>query len=186
MTRSEIIETQLRIGTTPDGIWGSKSIAACKAHLFALMPDHNPWPASNAAALQAFYGSPGDESQLVNIPVEGLGVKYEGSKVKTVRCHAKVADSLLRVIKKLAVVSPEVLADYNGCFNFRRMRGGTSYSLHAYGAAIDFCAGTNGNHTSWPSKATMPLEVMEAFACEGWLSAGAFWGRDGMHHQATK
>jgi hypothetical protein len=32
----------------------------------------------------------------------------------------------------------------------------------------------------------MPLEVMEMFAQEGWLSAGAFWGRDAMHSQATK
>jgi hypothetical protein len=32
----------------------------------------------------------------------------------------------------------------------------------------------------------MPLEVMEAFAREGWLSAGAFWGRDSMHAQASQ
>jgi hypothetical protein len=28
--------------------------------------------------------------------------------------------------------------------------------------------------------------VMEFFAVGGWLSAGAFWGRDAMHFQATK
>jgi hypothetical protein len=32
----------------------------------------------------------------------------------------------------------------------------------------------------------MPLEIMEAFAREGWLAAGAFWGRDAMHFQATR
>jgi hypothetical protein len=32
----------------------------------------------------------------------------------------------------------------------------------------------------------MPLEVMEAFAREGWVSAGAFWSRDAMHHQSTQ
>jgi hypothetical protein len=32
----------------------------------------------------------------------------------------------------------------------------------------------------------MPLEVMETFAREGWVSAGAFWGRDAMHHEAVK
>jgi len=66
------------------------------------------------------------------------------------------------------------------------MRGGTSYSLHARGAAIDLDAENNGNLTHWPTAATMPLEVMECFAREGWLSAGAFWGRDAMHHQATQ
>jgi hypothetical protein len=32
----------------------------------------------------------------------------------------------------------------------------------------------------------MPLDVMEIFAREGWLAAGAFWGRDSMHMQATQ
>jgi hypothetical protein len=45
---------------------------------------------------------------------------------------------------------------------------------------------TNGNHAHWPLTADMPLVVMEEFAREGWLSAGAFWGRDAMHFQATQ
>jgi hypothetical protein len=57
--------------------------------------------------------------------------------------------------------------------------------LHARGAAIDLLADTNGNLTAWPVAARMPFAVMEAFAREGWLSAGAFWGRDAMHFQAT-
>jgi hypothetical protein len=32
----------------------------------------------------------------------------------------------------------------------------------------------------------MPIQVMEEFAKEGWLAAGAFWGRDAMHFQATR
>jgi hypothetical protein len=28
--------------------------------------------------------------------------------------------------------------------------------------------------------------VMEEFAKEGWLAAGAFWSRDSMHMQATR
>ena len=66
------------------------------------------------------------------------------------------------------------------------MRGGSLPSLHARGAAIDLDPGTNGLHTPWPTRATMPLEVMECFAREGWLAAGAFWGRDAMHFQATR
>jgi hypothetical protein len=57
--------------------------------------------------------------------------------------------------------------------------------MHAWMNAIDINAGRNGNKTSWPVNATMPIEVMECFAQEGWLSAGAFWGRDAMHFQAT-
>jgi hypothetical protein len=32
----------------------------------------------------------------------------------------------------------------------------------------------------------MPIEAMEAFAKQGWLSAGAFWSRDPMHFETTR
>ena len=183
MTTQQIKNLQSHVGAVPDGFWGRMSIATCRAHLLALMPKDNPWPSTNK--LQKFFGNPGDESELVNLPVDGLGVKYDGKVCRTVRCNAKVADSLLRIIKRMSVKHPEILADYNGCYNFRKMRGGSSYSLHAYGAAIDFMAGSNGNHTSWPIRATMPITAMEIFASEGWIPAGAFWGRDAMHFQST-
>lgn len=186
MRKAQIIELQRRVGTVPDGFWGPKSTAACRRHLLGLMPSPNPWPGTSQSALQAFYGSPGDESRLVNLPVAGLGVRYEGKTVRTVRCHERVADSLQRVLEALSASHPEVLADYCGCYNHRPMRGGSLPSLHARGAAIDFMAGSNGNRTHWPTAAGMPLEVMEAFAREGWTPAGAFWGRDAMHFQATR
>lgn len=187
MTRTQIIEIQKRIGAVPDGFWGPKSIAACQSHLRAMMPSPNPWPAQSQAALQGFYGSPGDESQLVNIDVTGLGVRFDGSAVRSMRVHHKCAESLLRVIREIAA-SPfrYVLGEYAGTFNNRPMRGGTLPSLHARGAAIDLMPTTNRNHQHWPTSANMPIQVMEIFAREGWLSAGAFWSRDAMHMQATK
>ena len=187
MTRAQIIAMQDRIGTTPDGFWGPKSIAACQRHLRGLMPKDANWPSSSQAALQGFYGSPGDESRLVNLDVAGLGVCYDGKAVRTIRCHERVADSLLRVIVDLACgPHAAILAQYAGVYNNRPMRGGSLPSLHARGAAIDLAPDTNRLSQSWPVSATMPLEVMEAFAREGWLAAGAFWGRDAMHFQATR
>lgn len=186
MTRLEIIRMQDKIGTIPDGFWGPKSIAACQKHLRSLMPSPNPWPATSQAALTAFYGSAGDESRLINLNVSGLGLRYDGNPVRTIRCHAKVADSLRRVLTSLSVTHPDILALYAGCYNNRPMRGGSLPSLHARGAAVDFDPDRNRNTVSWPIAATMPLEVMEAFSREGWVSAGSAWGRDAMHFQATK
>lgn len=187
MTTAEIKEIQEKVGTVVDGFWGPKSIAATQKHLRSLMPSPNPWPATSQAALTAFYGVPGDESKLVNLDVSDLGIHYlRDSKVRTIRCHRKVAKSLRRVLESLQKTHPLILMDYAGCFNNRAMRGGSLPSLHARGAAIDFCPATNGNQTHWPTRATMPLEVMEAFAREGWLPAGAFWSRDAMHMQATR
>jgi hypothetical protein len=187
MTRAQIIAMQDRIGTTPDGFWGPKSITACQRHLRALMPKDSNWPSSSQAALQGFYGSPGDESRLMNLDVAGLGVRYDGKPVKTIRCHERVADSLRRVLADIASgPHAAILSTYAGVYNNRPMRGGSLPSLHARGAAIDLDPGTNRLSQAWPASATMPLEIMESFAREGWLAAGAFWGRDAMHFQATR
>jgi hypothetical protein len=188
MKRNQIIALQKRIGATPDGFWGPRSIAACQKHLRAIMPSPKPWPETSQAALTAFYGAAGDESQLVNLNVVGLGVKYEGKPVRTIRCHRKVSESLKRIITALLQI-PEgraALSQYAGVFNNRLMREGSLPSLHARGAAIDLDPRTNRNAQSWPVSANMPIEVMEVFAREGWLPAGAYWGRDAMHFQATR
>lgn len=186
MTTQQIQELQRHVGAVPDGFWGPRSIAACQRHLRSLMPAPHPWPGTSQAALTAFYGAPGEEDRLMNLDVAGLGLRYEGRPVATVRCHARVGASLHRVLTALAVSHPAVLADFAGCYNHRPMRGGSLPSLHARGAAVDFLPGTNGNRTAWPATATMPIGVMEAFAREGWTPAGAFWGRDAMHFQATR
>ncbi len=186
MKTSEIQAIQTKIGVTPDGFWGPKSIAAAQKHLRKLMPSPNPWPATDQASLTAFYGKPGDESQHVAVDVTGLGVKYDGKVVKTIRCHKKVAEPLKRVLTAISKTHPQIVGQYAGVYNNRPMRGGSTPSLHARAAAIDLDPDTNGNLVSWPSKATMPFEVMEAFAREGALSAGAFWSRDAMHFQFTK
>ena len=174
MQYHQIIELQKRVGATPDGFWGEKSISACKAHLRGLMPKDHPWPTTDQSSLTKFYGRAGDESMLVNLAVSDLGVRYDGKDVKTIRCHHKVAPSLRRVLENIAKTPHHwVLKEYGGVYNTRPMRGGSLPSLHARGAAIDLAPSTNGTREHWPSSANMPLEVMEEFAKEGWLPAGA-------------
>jgi hypothetical protein len=76
--------------------------------------------------------------------------------------------------------------DYGGIYNFRPKRGGSSLSMHSWGIAIDLDADDNSFRAAWPVVADMPLEIMEGFAREGWKSAGAFWGYDAMHFEATR
>jgi hypothetical protein len=186
MNQQDIKAMQRRIGVVDDGFWGPESIAACQAHLRKLMPSPNPWPKTDQESLTKFYGRAGDESQLVALDVAGLGIQYEGKDVRVIRCHKKVAGSLKRILTSISKGPHRgVLSNYAGCFNNRAMRGGSLPSLHARGAAVDLDPDSNGNHVSWPTRATMPLEVMEEFAREGWLSAGVFWSRDAMHMQTT-
>lgn len=191
MTTPQIIAMQTRIGVTPDGFWGPKSIAQCRNYLRTMMPKNNPWPYPDQASLRAFYGQPGDESNLVMIQFP-YPMLYAGKPCTRTRVHKKCADSLLRVltnIKGLLPTHPDIrdeAEDYGGCFEFRNKRGGSTYSLHAWGAAIDLDADDNTFRNNWPMQSDMPLEIMEAFAKEGWISAGAFWSYDSMHHQATR
>jgi hypothetical protein len=187
MNKIDIKELQAYVGTTPDGQWGPKSKQAAIDHLKKLMPSPNPWPGSSDASMKAFYGAPGNVANLVNLDVAGLGLKYEGSPVSTVRVHKRVATSLRAVLEEIAA-GPHawVLSNYAGAYNFRHMRGSTRVSKHAWGAAIDFWPDYNGLKTSWPTVARMPFGVMESFAREGWIAAGAFWGRDAMHMEATQ
>jgi len=185
MNTEQIIELQKAVGTVPDGFWGQKSIAACKKHLRSLMPDPNPWPATGEGYLKQFYGKACDEDRLISLPAP-VPMYYEGTKIKTIRCHKLVADSLGRALTAAYEAAPNAVAIYDGCYNCRNVAGSNSVSLHARGAAIDLDAASNGSREHWPTSADMPLVVMEAFAREGWLSGGAFWGRDAMHFQATR
>ena len=119
---------------------------------------------------------------------------YNGPEtVKTIQVHERLGPSLERVLKELGkryrTDDARTEAGVNrffGVYANRAMRGGSLPSLHARAAAIDLDANRNGNKTHWPSRAVMPLDVMEIFAQEGWLAAGAFWSRDAMHFQATQ
>ena len=186
MTRDRIKKIQSKIGATVDGFWGPRSITACQSYLRSLMPKDANWPSPSQEALQGFYSSAGDESKLVAVNVEGLGLRYDGKPVKSIRCHDRVADSLKRVLTALAKTHPDILAQYAGVYNNRPMRGGSLPSLHARGAAIDLAADTNRLSQSWPTSADMPFEVMETFAREGWVGLGWLIGRDAMHFQATR
>jgi hypothetical protein len=192
VNQTQIQIIQETVGTEPDGFWGQQSVAACQRYLRAMMPKPNPWPKQDQKSLTAFYGPAGKVS-VVQIPVPYKMYLYNGPKtVRTIGVHEKLAPSLDRVLKALSkrykTEEDRTAAGINrfyGVYNNRKMRGGSLPSLHARAAAIDFDYTRNGLNTHWPTRSTMPLSVMEIFAREGWLAAGAFWSRDAAHFQAT-
>lgn len=194
MTKEQIKAIQKKVGTAVDGFWGPKSEAACRKYLSSLMPHPHPFPAESD--VRGFYGPNGVQGghtppmKKISLP---FLIYYAGQPVKTLNCHEKCADSLLRVFERLAEAFPTEEArkaagilEYNGIYNPRKKVGGDTPSMHSWAIAIDINASKNGNKVHWPASATMPLEVMECFSKEGWTSAGAFWSRDAMHFQATK
>jgi len=71
------------------------------------------------------------------------------------------------------------LKTWDGCFNPRKKRGGTTASLHSWGVAIDVNAGWNG----FGKKPTLSTEFVKCFTDAG-FDWGGVWDRpDGMHFQ---
>lgn len=75
---------------------------------------------------------------------------------------------------------------YAGGYNPRRMRGGSAWSMHAYGCAIDLFAAPNALRMRCPQALfcgpdyAALLDIMQA---HGWLPAIRLWGGDAMHFQ---
>ena len=71
------------------------------------------------------------------------------------------------------------LRTWDGCFNIRKKRGGTSRSLHAWGVAIDINAAWNG----FGNTPTMSKELIRCFTDAGFDWGGTWRKPDGMHFQ---
>jgi len=116
-----------------------------------------------------------------------------GTDVTRVLCHKKVADSLTNVFAKILEhfgsveeVHKARMHLFGGCFNFRRITGGTRLSDHAWGVAIDIDPERNPfNRKHDPAKGMMPLAIVDIFETEGWRWGGRFPKPDCMHFQAT-
>jgi hypothetical protein len=72
---------------------------------------------------------------------------------------------------------------WGGCFNFRLIRGGDELSVHAWGAAVDWCPDI-GRMGSAEDAATYPRFIVEAFEAEGFYWGGNWKVRpDPMHFE---
>ena len=97
--------------------------------------------------LLAKYGTPNDTGKgyLVTIKLPyPMRLSWDKNvKVTKMSCHKLVADKFLAVFNDLlAHYGYEKLVElgidlFGGCFNFRKMRGGSDWSRHAFGVAID-------------------------------------------------
>lgn len=200
MTEAEIKHTQRRVGTDDDGDWGPKSTAAAKRHLRAIMKKEGAlrrFPTQRQVRSgKSVYGPVGVKDgytppmKKIKLPFPLRLYKPDGQRKLVISAHEKCADSLLAVHQRIGQLPKELLERsrfqlWFGIYNPRNSRGGSLPSMHSWAIASDNDAGRNRNRSHWPVASKMPVEIYECFAAEGWLSAGVFWSRDGMHNQAA-
>ncbi len=203
---SRVALLQRWIGVTPDdGIFGHQTLSKLEDKLGITsyrdsqqttkgeLRTTSSWPADTTSALIRYYGKPGP-SNLVKITFPyPMRLAWDLSqKATSSRCHKKVKDSLERALEMILEhyngidgVREARMDRFGGIYNFRKMRGGSSYSRHSWGIAIDLDPDQNGLHVRRP-RATMPEAVVRIFEAVGAKSGGRAWGRDWMHYQFTQ
>lgn len=165
-----------------------------------------PWPRETRAEMTAFYGDPDpnhdgvpdrawEDANLVSIaPPYRMALAWAPAQaVKTIRCHRKVAPSLLRILNGIidhcgsqAAVESARMHLYGGAYCFRVMRGGSALSIHSWGAALDLDPERNSFGRRYDeTSGMMPHAVVDLFDAEGWAWGGRWSKPDAMHLQAA-
>lgn len=151
---------------------------------------------TTAQALQK-YGQPNEKGtylKTINLPYPMRIAWDTNSKVTKMRCHKDVADAFLSVFNELLEVYGyskivELGIDlYGGCFNFRKMRGGSSWSKHAWGIAIDLDPARNGLKTPFEKANFSKPEYKELhriFEKHGFVNLGKAKNFDAMHFEIS-
>jgi hypothetical protein len=115
--------------------------------------------------------------------------------VKTMMCHKLVADKFKAVFNDLLVhygynkIKELGIDLFGGCFNYRKMRGGSAWSMHSWGIAIDLDPARNQlKETSKTARFARPeyKPMIDIFYSHGFISLGVEKGFDFMHFQISE
>ena len=145
------------------------------------------------------YGTPNETgvNYLVTIPLPyPMRLSWDKSKIITrLRCHKLVANQLSNIFNDilefygLEHIQRLGIDLYGGCFNFRKMRGGSDWSRHSWGVAIDLDPERNQlKQTSKNAQfAKMDYKPMiDIFYKHGFVSLGREKNYDWMHFEVKQ
>lgn len=189
-------------GPQTDHAWGNLAFLLEQGALPPLWRDEPPaaanpnsWPEQQEAALRAFYGETGSNQVRLQLPYPHRLSWDLRQSVNAFSCHARVHDSALRALTRvfdhygLERIKQLRLDRWGGCLNVRRMRGGSQWSMHAWGIAIDYDPDRNKLQWGRAQAAFARPEYdpwWRFWEEEGWVSLGRSRNYDWMHVQAAR
>ena len=151
------------------------------------------WPTQ--AGVSKFFGAVGANQVTLELPYEMRVAWDPKSTVARISCHKLVAPAFKRVFEAtlahygIDAIRRLRLDLYGGCLNVRKMRGGSSWSMHAWGIAFDIDPAHNALKTKAPA-ATLSAAAYEPFwgfvEADGLVSLGRARNYDWMHFQAAR
>lgn len=119
----------------------------------------------------------------------------KNTKVNKISCHKDIAKPLTDVFNDilkhygLAELQRLGIDLFGGCFNYRAMRGGSSWSVHAWGLAVDLDPERNLlKETAKTARFARPeyKAMIDIFYKHGFVSLGREKDYDWMHFQWNK
>ena len=142
------------------------------------------------------YGQPNDTGSeyltMIKLPYP-MSLSWDMDvKVTRMSCHELIADKFLAVFNDLLdhygyeKIVELGIDRFGGCFNFRKMRGGSDYSKHSLGVAIDLDPVRNKlKETSRTARFARPeyKPMIDIFYKHGFISLGVEKNYDWMHFE---
>ena len=116
------------------------------------------------------------------------------TQVTRMRCHRLVADNFRAVFNELlahyglAKIQELGIDLFGGCFNFRKMRQGNSWSKHSWAIAIDLDPARNSMNTPLATARFSRPEykpMIDIFKKHGFAWGGDLWKKDCMHFEIS-
>ena len=139
------------------------------------------------------YGQPGDSNLIsLTLPYPMRIAWDKAHTVSKIQCHKLIAPNLKAVfddiLAKYTLPKMQELGIdlFGGCYNFRKKRGGSDWSRHAWGIAIDLDPDRNGLKTKWPNAQFAKPEykdMVDIFYKHGFVNQGKELGFDAMHFE---
>ena len=211
-TTKALVNFQIHAGVSADGIAGPQTWAALESAPDAprkvMDPPTNPAPPTASpisdtpssdrpyySGIVEEYGDPEDWSYLkrVNLP---FVLHYGDQPVRSTLVHEKVSQSLLTAMTQILghygleqIEALRINHNYGGLVNKRKMRGGTQWSTHSWGVAIDL--NHSENQLRWGADRALFAKpeykpLLDIFERNGWYNLGRHKNFDFMHFQAVR
>lgn len=190
ITKRETLKFQVKNNLKADGIVGPKTWKHI-TNVSENTPLSNRWPKQDYNSMCNYYGPVGENQTKLELPYPLKLAWDKNVTIKKMTCNEKCAKAFYSVFEKIqqtygSEISKLKLDVFGGCLNVRRMRGGTSWSIHSWGAAIDL--DPDNNQLKWgKEKALFSKPIYNDFwkivEDEGGVSLGRERNYDWMHFQ---
>ena len=155
-------------------------------------PNRNKWPKQNESSMNQFFGAVGTNQVQAKMPFEMVVAWDPRQKVREFSCNRLVKEPIERIFNRtLEYYGYEKIVNlrlhyFGGCFNVRKMRGGSAWSVHSWGCAVDIDPERNDLNTPWKdAELSKPAydKFWEFVYDEGAISLGIERNFDAMHFQ---